>query len=419
MRIFTLLAIAASACQGESVILAVNVDGMIHPITVDIVSHALDQASAQGAEMVLLRLNTPGGLVQASAECIQQIVNSRLPVVTFVTPSGGRAASAGFFLLEAGDVAAMAAGTHTGAASPVLMGQELDPVMRKKAESDAAASLRSVAARRGRNAEQAEKAVFEAKSFSDQEALKDRLVDLIVADEKQLLAQLDGREVVRFDGRRQTLRVASARVIEYQPTTREKIVSSVADPNIAFVLLILGALGIYVEFSAPGLILPGVAGGILALLGLSGLSVLPISWAGVGLLLLAFTFFVLEAKLASHGILGTGGTVAMVLGALMLVEGPPELRIRLSTALAVTLPFAIITMFLVSLVFRARKNKVVTGAAGMLDEVGTARTGLSPRGTVFVHGEYWDAVCATPVAPGTRVRVVAIEGLTLRVEPAA
>jgi membrane-bound serine protease (ClpP class) len=390
---------------------------VIHPVTVQILSHAMEQAAKENAAVVLIRLNTPGGVLGAAYESIQKIVASPTPVVAFVTPSGGRAASAGFFLLQAGDVAAMASGTSTGAASPVLLGGPMDDVMRKKVENDAAASLRSVATKRGRNAELAQKAVFEAKSFSEQEALKDRLIDLVAADERQLLDLLDGREVTRFDGRRQTLRLSGARVVDYRLTLREQIVSSVADPNIAYVFLILGALGIYVEFSSPGLILPGVVGGILALLGLSGLSVLPINWTGAALLLLALVFFALEAKLASHGILGTGGAIAMVLGALLLVEGPPEMRIRLSTALAVSVPFAIITIFLVSLVLRARRNKVVTGAAGMVDEIGTVHTELSPAGKVYIHGEYWDAVSATPVAPGARVRVVALDGLRLRVEP--
>jgi membrane-bound serine protease (ClpP class) len=293
----------------------------------------------------------------------------------------------------------------------------MDPVLRKKAESDAAASVRSITSKRGRNSELAEKAVFEAKSFSDQEALKDHLVDLVVTSETQLLAQLNGREVIRFDGRRQTLRLLNPRVENYQLRLRERIVSAVADPNIAYILLILGALGLYVEFSSPGLIVPGVAGGILVLVGLSGLSVLPINWAGVALLALAVVFFLLEAHFASHGILGTGGAIAMVLGAVMLVEGPPELRIRWSTALAVALPFTIITIFLLSLVLRARRNKITSGEAGMVGEIGTARTELTPQGKVYVHGEYWNAVSEAPVEAGAQVCVVGVEGLTLRVKP--
>ena len=417
MRLVSVLLLLAAICRGEGRILAVNLDGVIHPITVEILSHVIDQAKREHADLVLIRLNTPGGMIDATRQSIQKIVASPIPVVTFVTPGGGRAASAGFFLLQAGDIAAMAAGTNTGAAAPILLGREMDPVLRKKVESDAAASLRGLASKRGRNAELAETAVIDAKSFTDQEALKNRLIELAVRDEKDLVAQIDGREVVRFDGKRQSLRLADPQVIEYKGTVRERIVSSISDPNVAFILLILGALGIYIEFSSPGMIFPGVAGGILVLLGLSAISALPINWVGVGLLMLSATFFILEAKFTSHGILGAGGAIAMILGALLLIEGPPEMRIRLGTALAVALPFAAITVFLAALALRARANKVVTGPAAMVDEIGFARTGLAPAGKVYIHGEYWDAVCTTLVSAGTRVRVIGVDGLTLKVEP--
>jgi membrane-bound serine protease (ClpP class) len=313
----------------------------------------------------------------------------------------------------------MAPGTRTGAAAPVLMGQQMDPVMRRKVESDASAALRSVVAKRGRNSELAEKAVIEARAFTEKEALDNNLIELIAATEAELLAKLDGRTVTRIDGVTTQLRLAGAEVIEYRKTTRERFVSAIADPNLAFVILILGALGIYVEFSSPGLILPGVAGGILVLLGLSALSVLPINWLGVALLVLAVALFILEANFASHGILGAGGAVAMVLGALLLVEGPPELQIRLGTAIGVTLPFAGITVFLLTLIIKARRAKVVTGSEGLIGELGTVQTELNPDGRVFVHGELWDAESAVPLAAGSRVRVTKIDGLRLSVEPAA
>lgn len=408
--------LAGVLCAGARVV-AVDVDQVVHPVTVEILGRAIDQAQREGAQLVLIRLNTPGGLMDASRHAIEKIVASPVPVATFVTPSGGRAASAGFFLLEAGDVAAMAPGTNTGAASPVAIGVEMDQVMRRKVESDAAASLRSLTAKRGRNSALAEKTVLEAKSFTEKEALDNKLIELIANDERALLDALDGREITRFDGTKVKLALAGAEIVVYQKTTRESLVAAISDPNIAFVLLILGALGLYLEFTHPGLILPGVAGGILVLLGLAALSVVPINWGGVALLILAVALFILEAKFASHGILGAGGAVAMVLGALLLVEGPPEMRIRLGTAVGVTLPFALITVFLLSLVLKARANKVVTGEAGMIGEEGVARTALRPRGNVFVHGELWEAVSSAEVEAGSRVRVVAVEGLTLRVEP--
>ncbi|MGH9664385.1 MAG: NfeD family protein [Bryobacteraceae bacterium] len=414
--IVALWLLAAGFAAAAPKVLAVDVDGVIHPITAEIISHAIAEASRDGGALLLLRLNTPGGLLEATREINQEIVASPIPVAAYVTPSGGRAASAGFFILESADVAAMAPGTNTGASSPVLMGEKMDPVMRSKVENDTAAWLRSVVTKRGRDADLAEKTVRGAKAFTEREALDGRLIDLIASDQKNLLAQLDGREITRFNGKKQTLHLAGAEVSVYQKTIRETIVSSIADPNIGFILLVLGALGIYVEFTAPGLIAPGVIGGILALLGLSSLSVLPINWVGAALLLLALACFVLEAKFTSHGILGAGGAASMILGALLLINGPPSMRIHLGTAISVTLPFAAITMLLVSLVVRASRNKVVTGDTGLLDEIGVARTALAPAGKIFVHGEYWDATASTPVESGARVRVIGVDGLKLRVE---
>jgi len=405
------------AALAQPRVVAVTLDGVVHPITVEIVDHALAQAEREGADAVLIRLDTPGGLLEATREITQSIVASPAPVITYVTPSGGRAASAGFFILEAGDVAAMAPGTRTGAASPVLLGQQMDPVLRRKAESDAAAALRSIVERRGRNSELAEKAVLEARAFTEQEALENRLIDLVASTEAELFEAVSGRSVKRFDGSEVGLELRGAVVTEYEPSVRERFISALADPNLAFIILVLGALGIYVEFSSPGLIVPGVAGGILLLLGLSALAVLPINWLGVALLALAVALFILEAYIVSHGVLAIGGTISMVLGALLLVEGPPEMRIRLGTAVGVALPFALITAFLLGLVIRARRRKVVTGSAGMVGEIGKAYTDLDPEGRVFIHGEYWDAVADRKVPAGTRVRVVEVNGLQLKVEP--
>jgi membrane-bound serine protease (ClpP class) len=398
--------------------MAVDVDGMVHPVTTEIVASALDRARQQGAVVVIVRLNTPGGLMDAMRETIEKMVAAPVPVVTYVAPSGGRAASAGFFLLEAGDLAAMAPGTNTGAAHPVALGGDMDAVMKQKVENDAAAYLRSICTKRGRNSALAETAVRESKSFTEREAFDQHLVDLIASSEADLLAALDGRTVTRFDGSKVRLDTKGASIEVYERTLRERIISAIADPNIALVLLVLGALGIYVEFSSPGLIAPGVVGAILVLLGLSALSVLPINWLGAGLLILALALFVLEAKFTSHGILGIGGAVAMVLGAVILVNGPiPEMRIRWSTAIGLALPFSAITLLLLSLVVRARRHKVETGVEGMIGATGSAITELSPEGKVLVRGEYWDAVALRPVTRGARVRITAVDKLKLTVEP--
>lgn len=412
-----MLALAAQASATPKAV-AVDVDGVIHPITTEIVANAIEQAKREGAALVIVRLNTPGGLMDAMRETIEKIVASPVPVATYVEPSGGRAASAGFFLLQAGDVAAMAPGTNTGAAHPVAMFGQMDTTMKQKVENDAAAYMRSICTKRGRNATLAESAVRESKSFTEKEALNQHLIDLIAPNESELLAALDGRTITRFDGSQVELHTAGAAVSVYQPTLRERIIAAIADPNIALVLLVIGALGIYVEFSSPGLIAPGVLGAILVLLGLSALSVLPINWLGAALLILALTLFVLEAKFASHGILGVGGAIAMVLGAVMLVKAPiPEMRIHWSTAIGLALPFAAITVMLLSLVVRARQHKVITGVEGMIGITGAAFTELAPEGKVFVHGEYWDAVAKSPVPAGARVRVTAIDKLKLTVEP--
>jgi len=312
----------------------------------------------------------------------------------------------------------MAPGTNTGAAHPVALGVEMDAVMKEKVENDAAAYMRSICTKRGRNSELAETAVRQSKSFTDKEALDQHLIEVVASNERELLAAVDGRTVTRFDGSHQVLQTAGAEIEVYETSMRQKIISAIADPNIALILLVIGALLIYVEFSAPGMIAPGVIGAILVLLGLSAISVLPINWLGAALLLTAAALFVLEAKFASHGVLGTGAAVCMVLGAVMLIDSPlPEMRVHWQTAVALALPFSIITAMLVSLVVRARRNKVETGEEGMIGLVGSAVTPLQPDGKIFVRGEYWDAVASRPVGVGAPVRVTAVAGLKLAVDP--
>jgi membrane-bound serine protease (ClpP class) len=413
---FALIPLLAASAAAQHNVITVPIGGVIHPITVDIVRDAIAQARTEHAELLLLELNTPGGLLDATREVIQELDASPIPVVTYVTPSGGRAASAGFFILQAGDIAAMAPGTNTGAASPVLLNGQMEETMRKKVENDAAALLRSMTSRRGRNSALAEQTIHDAKAFTEKEALDQHLIEIVATSRQDLFQQLNGREITRWDGSKQTLHLAQAVAAEARETLRERIIAAIADPNIGFILLVVGALGIYVEFSSPGLIFPGVLGGILLLLGLSSLSILPINWAGVALLLLAVALFVLEAKFTSHGILGIGGTVAMILGALLLITGPPVVHIHLLTALAVSIPFALITVFLVTIVVRARRNKVLTGATGMIGEIGVSRTPLEPEGQILVRGEYWDAVASTNLPAGATVRVKAISGLKLLVD---
>ena len=417
LRFLALLTILAASARGSVHVREVAIDGVIHPVTTEIVSSAIQDATNSGDALLIVRLDTPGGLLEAMRQSIAKLVNAPIPIVTFVAPRGARAASAGFFLLEAADIAAMAPGTNTGAAHPVIMGAQMDPVMKEKLENDAAASLRSITAQRGRNVSLAESAVRQSKSFTEREALDGHLIEIIATDENDLLRQIDGRPFKRFDGKTIVLHLAGATVVRYDLTVRQRVFAALSDPNLALIVLALGVLGIYVEFSAPGLIFPGVIGSILALLGLAAFSLLPLNWLGVTLILLSLLLFGLEVKFFSHGILSAGGAVALVAGALMLVDSPsPEMRIHPSTAFSVALPLALITAALVVLAIRARRAKVVTGAEGMIGQMGVALDEISPNGRVLVRGENWQARADLPIARGAPVRVSGMKDLLLFVE---
>ncbi|MFI5089828.1 MAG: nodulation protein NfeD [Terriglobales bacterium] len=400
-------------------VLKIEVRDTIHPISDEFIGRALEQAARDHDEAVIIELSTPGGLLDSTRSIIQKILASPVPVIVYVAPSSARAASAGFFILESADVAAMAPGTNTGAAHPVVFGGEkMDDVMKAKMENDAAAFMRSFVSKRGRNVELAESAVRQSKSFTDQEALKEHLIDVIAADVPDLLKQLDGRKVTRFDGSTTVLHLANQRVQSLEMSLKQRILDFIMDPNVAFVLFAIGMLALYVEFNHPGAIVPGVVGFIFVLLAIFAFNILPTRHAALIMIVAAFVMFILDAKFATHGALTVGGIALMILGALLLVDAPiPEMRVRLVTALAVSVPIGLITVFLVGLVIKARRSKVVTGSQGLIGEIGVAQSALQPEGKVFVHGELWDAVSSTNVAPGARVLVKRIDGLRLSVEP--
>jgi membrane-bound serine protease (ClpP class) len=364
-------------------------------------------------------LRTPGGLLDSTRSIVEKILASPVPVIIYVAPSGGRAASAGFFLLESADVAAMAPGTNTGAAHPVIFGgKEMDPIMKDKMENDAAAFMRSFVSKRGRNVEVAESAVRQSKSFTEQEALSQKLIDYVASDDQDLFRQMEGRTVTRFNGSTVVLHLAGKPMRTYEMSLKQRILAALMDPNMAFIILVIGVLALYVEFNHPGAVLPGVVGMICILLAIFALNILPTRYAALALILAAFVLFALEAKFQSHGVLGVGGVVAMIIGGLLLVDGPiPEMRVHLLTALAVSLPFGGITVFLMRLALKAYQQKIVTGEEGLVGEFGVARTPLHPEGKVFVHGELWDAVSSAGVAAGGRVQVRSVNGLVLTVEP--
>ena len=407
----------ASQCCAE--VLKIVVDDTINPISSEYIARAIQEAEHSNAEALLIEINTPGGLASSTRDIVHAILASKVPVIVYVTPAGSYAASAGFYILESADVAAMASGTNTGAAHPVLgSGATMDPVLKEKMENDSAALLRSYTGKRGHNVEVAETAVRQSKSFSADEALAQHLIDYIAKDEADLFTQLDGKTIKRFDGSTVVLHLVGKPVRFYALTLREKVLAWLMDPNFAAILFAIGMLALWGEFSNPGMIVPGVVGFIAILLALFAMHLLPTNYAALILILAAFLLFGLEAKFQTHGVLTIGGVALMFLGMLLLVDGPiPEMRVRWVTALAVSLPLGLITVFLMTIAFKARQNKVVTGEQGLIGEIGVVQAPLNPWGKVFVHGELWDAVAPTNIEVGRQVVVRRVQDLTLQVEP--
>src|SRR5262249_34285851 len=364
LRNLTLVSLCAVVLDGAEAsasgkIVQIDLADIGHPVSAAYVKDGLSHAKDVGARAVILRLDTPGGLVDSMREIVEAILSSTVPVITWVGPNGARAASAGFFILFFGGVAVLGPGTNSGAAHPVTAtGQKIEDVMEKKVVSDASAYIRSYTAKRGRNAQLAECGITESRSYTGEEALKANLIDAVISDVAGIVEQYDGKQIRRFDDRPEMLHLRGATIETFEMTPRQRILSRVLDPNLALILALAGLLGLYVEITHPGMILPGVIGGISLILALFAFNMLPVNWAGAALILLAIVLFVLEATVTSHGILAIGGIVAMIAGGLMLVEGPiPQLRIRLSTTLAVTLPLSIITVLLVPLVYFSPPTK--------------------------------------------------------------
>jgi membrane-bound serine protease (ClpP class) len=421
MRARTLLALALlGPLSASAAVLKIKVDAPIHPVTSEYIVRSLAAADRDGADLVLLTLDTPGGLDTSMREIISAIVNAKTPVAVWVGPSGSRAASAGLFIALAADVFAMAPGTSTGAAHPVsvsLTGQGMDETTEEKVVNDAAAYVRSLAEKRGRNVRLAEDAVRKSLSYTEREALDGGLADLVAGSEDELIARLDGRTIKRFDGAERTLALAGKPIVERPMTFRQRFLLTVANPNLAYILLLIGLAGLYFEFSHPGAILPGVLGGISLLLAVFAFQILPINYVGLALILLAIILFILEIKVQSFGMLAVGGIAAMIIGSLMLVKAPiAELRPSLGFVVPVVLAFAAIVIFLLTLVLKAHTRRPFSGREGMVGEIGTARTDLSPAGKVFVHGGIWEAETADTIRAGEKVKVIEVlGGLKIRV----
>jgi membrane-bound serine protease (ClpP class) len=414
--------ILSSVASAE--VLKIVVNDTIQPVTQEYIYRAIDEAQRRNDQAILIEINTPGGLVESTRHIIDKITNSSVPVIVYVAPAGSRAGSAGIFILEAADVAAMAPGTNAGAAHPVLLfgpsQVKPDDEMKQKIENDAAALMRSVVSRRGRNVEVAESAVRESKSFTEQEALAQHLIDYVAPREDDLFRQMDGKSFKRFNGQEFTLKLSGQPIAPFGMTLKEQILNYLMDPNIAFIFLAIGALALYAEFNHPGAVVPGTVGIVFILIAAFALNLLPTRFAALGLILAAFALFAAEAKFATQGVLTVGGIALLTLGGLLLVDSPiPEMRVHLATALAVSIPLGLITAFLMSLALKARRNKVVTGIEGLVGQTGVAQTLLSPSGKIFVHGELWDAVSSSPVNVGQSVIVRRVDGLVLQVEPVA
>jgi membrane-bound serine protease (ClpP class) len=423
LRVLSCVAVAALLCAPASAeILKVVLNDTIQPITAEYLARALDEAKLRNDQAVLIEISTPGGLLDSTRKIIEKISNSPVPVILYVAPTGSRAGSAGIFILESADVAAMAPGTNAGAAHPVLLfgpvTEKTDDEMKRKIENDTAALMRSIVSRRGRNVEVAESAVLESKSFTDQEALAQHLIDYVASSEQDLFRQIEGKPIKRFDGKIITLALTGQPIVPFEMTLKQHILDYLMDPNISFLLLAIGALALYIEFNHPGAVVPGTVGVVFILLAAFALNLLPTRFAALGLILGAFALFAAEAKFATHGVATIGGIALLTMGGLLLVDSPiPEMRVHLVTALAISIPLGLITAFLMTIALRARRNKVVTGSQGMIGETGTAQTTLSPQGKVFVHGELWDAVSSHDIPIGQLVVVRQVDGLTLHVDP--
>lgn len=395
-------------------------DGTIHAITAEYVTKALDYAVEEKADAVVFQIQTPGGVMESMRTIISKMIASPVPVIVYVAPSGSRAASAGFYITIAADLAAMAPGSHLGSAHPVFGQESADnensKIMMKKATEDSVAYIKTLAEHRSRNVKEAERAVRDSVSFTENEALKLGLIDAVSPDLADLLKQADGKTIRRFDGKTVQLHLGSPKIVEYEMTRRQKFLSLLADPNIALILFGLGTLGLMIELYSPGLILPGIVGVISLALFFLSVQVLPINYAGLLLIIFAIVLFVLELKVTSYGLLTVGGVTSLALGATMLVDSPiPELRVSLKVIATIVALIAITMACLLVLVVRLHRTTPTTGAQGLLQEVGTAQTDLDPEGQVFVHGEIWRAVAPQRIEKGQKIRVDSIDGLTLRV----
>jgi membrane-bound serine protease (ClpP class) len=418
-KALALLLIALPFCLGAE-IYALRFEGPVDSLLEEYAVDSLREIGRRGdARLVVIEMDTPGGFDTSMRSIIKAMLSAGAPVAVYVSPRGGRAASAGFFILLAADIAAMAPGTNTGAAHPVsVTGSDIEKTMREKVTNDAVAYVKALARSRGRSEELAEKAVRESRSYTAEECLKSGLVDLVAVDRSGLIAQLQGKTITLAGGRTITLDLRGEKVVPLPMSERQKFLRTITNPNLAYFLLIFGLIGLFIEFTHPGGVVPGILGGISLLLAFLAFQVLPINYVGLLLILLSIGFFIAEIKVQGFGMLGVGGIVSFVLGSVMLINSPiPEMRPAMPMIITFAACFAVIFLFLAWKVIQAMKRRRETGAEGIIGETGVARTDIDNRqGKVFVHGEWWNAVSDGLIPAGTRVRVEAVENLLLKVK---
>ena len=415
---FFLISGTTGQCQDKGPVFYIVVDGIINPATAKFITDSIDQASEEGGQCLIIELDTPGGLMDSMRNIVKKILASNIPIIVYVAPQGARAASAGVFITLASHVAVMAPGTNIGAAHPVTLGAEgkESSTMTEKIVNDTVSQIKTIAKKRGKNVDWAEKAVRKSVSITEDEALKLNVIDLICTDLNDLLSKVDGR-VIKFDGMTRTLLTKGVQPRPIQMSWRYKLLDTISNPTIAYILLMLGIYGIFFELSSPGAILPGVVGGIFLILAFYALQMLPINFAGLALILFAIILFIAEVKVVSHGLLTVGGVISLFLGSMMLIETPAEyMQISLTVIIPAVLVSAGFFAFAVTKAIRARLTKPTTGTEGLVGEVGIVSTPLSPEGKVLVHGEYWNAISDEPVEKGNKVQVVSVKDLVLNVK---
>ena len=409
---------ARAAAQGESSsIFLVHIEGVINPVTLEFITEGIERAELEGAECLVIQLDTPGGMLPSTEDIVKQMLNASVPIVVYVAPIGARAASAGVFITMAAHVAAMAPNTHIGAAHPVGgQGEDIEGDMRKKIENDTVAMIKNIAEHRGRNVEWAIDAVVESVSATSEEALELKVIDVISSSVQELIEEIDGREVETARGK-VVLNTAGSLLVPIKMEWRHRVLNALANPNIAYLLMTFGFIGIASELYHPGAIFPGVFGAICLILSFFALQVLPVNYTGILLILLALGLFIAEVKLTSYGLLTIGGVVSMTFGSIMLIDSPdPALRVSWKVILPVVLCTAAFFVFAMTYAFRAQLRKPMTGREGLVGEVGKAYTRIAPEGTIFVHGEFWSAQSDEEIEAGERVKVSALEGMIVRVE---